>query len=440
MPKHNLTKSFIESLKPSGKVTDYRDAGGRDSVPGLFVRVYPSGGKHFHLDYRVDGKRRTSRIGGVDEISLHHAREIAKATVAQARSFEHGLADSPRLNAKGALPSIREYIESTYGPYMAPRRKRWRETHARIVHCFEHILSWPVDDPRLPEALQTYQNKALARGLAPSSVNCDLNVLSGVFTHAVKNDLLDKHPMRKIERLKVDNSRVRYLGSMDPDEPRRFWEALERREERIRTERDSANAWRRGRSYMELPDLRKVAYADHLLPICVVAADSGLRQGEIFHLEWRDVDFYANVLRVRAEMAKSGKGRAVPMTKRLRQCLEAWRAQTVPGGLVFKGKNGGPVTNVKTAWKKLMTEAEIEDFRFHDLRHDFASRLAMRGVPLFQISRLLGHSDTRTSEKYSHLSPAIEQAAIDSLDEDLPSRIVAFPTPAPKDGDTKNPT
>lgn len=107
--------------------------------------------------------------------------------------------------------------------------------------------------------------------------------------------------------------------------------------------------------------------------------------------------------------------------------------QSVPGGIVFKGKDGAPLTDIKTAWRKLMADADIKDFRFHDLRHDFASRLAMRGVPLFQISRLLGHSDTRTSEKYSHLSPAVERAAIDALETEIPSRIVAFPTPSNKD-------
>ena len=428
MPKQNLTKSFIDGLEPGPRVSDFRDAGGRDSVPGLFLRVYPTGGKHFHLDYRVQGKRLTARIGAYGTITLEKAREIARATVAQARAHEHGHAESPRLKSKGGPFTIREYMDGVYGPFIAPRRKSWALAHARIVKCFGHLLDWPMDDPRLPEAFQTWQNKALARGLAPSTCNKDLANLRAVFTYAVKHDVLDRHPMRKIEHLKENNERVRYLGSMDPDEPRRFWEALARREERIRQERDRGNEWRRTRGVMELPDLRKATYADHLLPVCIVAADSGLRQGEIFHLEWRDVDWYADVLRVRAENAKSGKGRAVPMTGRVRACLEAWRAQTMPGGRVFKGKNGGPVIDVKTAWKKLMREAEIEGFRFHDLRHDFASRLAMRGVPLFQISRLLGHSDTRTSEKYSHLSPAVERAAIDALDRDIAPRIVAFPS------------
>lgn len=431
MPK--LTQRLVDGLEPDSKPYEQVDSG-TGSVPGFRVRVEPSGTKTFYLRQRLDGRPVTHKIGRVGEIPLVRARELAESIRSQGREYRHGRADNPALQNKfQGTPSIREFIEAVYAPHAAPRRKRWPESQKRIVHCFGQLLDWPLDDPRLPHAFKQYQDKALARGLAASSVNNDLSVMGAVFTYAVKHDFLDKHPMKKIERLKVDNARIRYLGSVDPDEPRRFWQALEDREERIRIERDSANKWRAERGYKLLPDLRKVQYADHLLPICIVAADSGLRQGEIFQLEWRDVDFYADVLRVRAEVAKSSKARAVPMTQRVRKCLEDWRAQTVPGGIVFKGKEGNPITDIKSAWRNLMKEAEIEGFRFHDLRHDFASRLAMRGVPLFQISRLLGHSDTRTSEKYSHLSPAVERAAIDALETEIPSRIVAFPTPSNKD-------
>jgi len=434
-----LTQTAIDKISATGRQFNVADMVGKYAVRGLYLRVEASGRRYWYVRYRYCGGRRMDRIGDASVVPLVHARKIARSILAQAADAEIGRAEDPR-KPKADGVTIRDFIDSTYGPFMEPRRKRWDETHRGIVKNFSQILDWSLADPRIPAALQEWQNKAMASRLSPSSVNRYLDGIRGVFTYAVKHDFLDKHPMKKIERLKVDNTRIRYLGSVDPDEPRRFWQALEDREERIRAERDSANQWRAERGYKLFPDLRKARYADHLLPICIIAADSGLRQGEIFQLEWRDVDFYADVLRVRAEIAKSSKARAVPMTQRVRDCLEAWRAQTVPGGLVFKGKEGKPITDIKSAWRNLMKEAEIEGFRFHDLRHDFASRLAMRGVPLFQISRLLGHSDTRTSEKYSHLSPAVERAAIDALEKEIPSRIVAFPTPTPKDGDTKNPT
>jgi site-specific recombinase XerD len=71
--------------------------------------------------------------------------------------------------------------------------------------------------------------------------------------------------------------------------------------------------------------------------------------------------------------------------------------------------------NISTSWQNLMASAGIKDFRFHDLRHDFASQLAMKGIDLYRIKDLLGHSTIQLTERYSHLSDEALAEAVEVL-------------------------
>ena len=107
------------------------------------------------------------------------------------------------------------------------------------------------------------------------------------------------------------------------------------------------------------------------------------------------------------------------MTGDARKALNAWReqqTQTEPGAFVFAHSKGGRIRQVNTSWAGLMERAKIENFKFHDLRHDYASRLVMAGTPLYTVARLLGHSDSHTSERYSHLAPDHLRDAVAKLD------------------------
>ena len=222
---------------------------------------------------------------------------------------------------------------------------------------------------------------------------------------------LSENPARDAKSLRVEQEhRVRYLTA---EEESRLRDALNEREADLRTKRRSANKWRAERGYDLFEDLSNLPFADHLKPMVILSMNTGLRQGELFSLEWRDVTEHA--VTVRAGVAKSRKSRSVPLNAEARQTLESWRNQSGDAGYVFKGRVGR-FDNVRKAWASVLDDARIVDFRWHDLRHHFASKLAMKGAPLNDIRDLLGHANLKMVLRYAHLSPAHLRNTVELLD------------------------
>lgn len=115
------------------------------------------------------------------------------------------------------------------------------------------------------------------------------------------------------------------------------------------------------------------------------------------------------MLTVRCENAKSGKQRHIPLNAEALAVMKQWQSQAGDSGRIFG------VKGVKSAWQKLLAAANIENFRFHDLRHHFASRLVMAGVDLNTVRELLGHADLVMTLRYAHLAPEHLASAVEKL-------------------------
>jgi integrase len=145
-----------------------------------------------------------------------------------------------------------------------------------------------------------------------------------------------------------------------------------------------------------------------------VLLQTGFRRGVFLGLRWRDVDFKAGVLTI--PKSKNGETRHVPMTSTVRAILSHLPRRLDTTALVFPNSEG----HRDLRWAKkivpaALRDAEIEGFRFHDLRHTFASRLAMEGLDLLTIKELGGWKSLSMVQRYAHLSPGHRRTAIERL-------------------------
>ena len=158
------------------------------------------------------------------------------------------------------------------------------------------------------------------------------------------------------------------------------------------------------------------------MPLVLLAINTGMRRGELFDLNWADIDLDSKVITVRGEISKSGYTRHIPLTIEAYRCLESWGGDKASNDLVFPSpRTGKRLDNINSSWETLMKLANLDNFRFHDLRHHFASSLVMRGVDLNTVRELLGHRDLKTTLCYAHLAPEHKAAAISLLNSDAAS-------------------
>ncbi len=98
-----------------------------------------------------------------------------------------------------------------------------------------------------------------------------------------------------------------------------------------------------------------------------------------------------------------------------KSALINWLNDTNNQGYVFKGVDEQPIKDIKKAWSNLLKAAKITDFRLHDLRHHFASKLVMVGVDLNTVRELMGHSNLKMTLRYAHLAPEHKAAAVNLI-------------------------
>jgi integrase len=339
------------------------------------------------------------------------ARDLARAAIVESRKGEDPQAIKRKL--RGGL-TVGSFIENEYGPKKLIEYRSGAGTQVRLKSCFSHLWNRQLSDPTLRDAVFTWRAKRQKDGVSNGTINRDVGAFGAVFSHAVRMRAIPKTPLSDIPRLFVDSSpKVRYLTAA---ERKRLMGALDSREEKIRNSRDKRNETRDRMGYEPYPDLKEGRFADHLKPMVLLALNTGLRRGEMFGLEWEDVDLRRSVLTVRGEVSKNGKTRHVPLNSVAMGIMKDWRKQTARKELVFKSPvTGGRFDNVDKAWRGLLKAARIKNFRWHDMRHDFASQLVMAGEDLNTVRELLGHWDIKMTLRYAHLAPEKKAAAVERL-------------------------
>ncbi|MQA55642.1 site-specific integrase [Pseudomonas piscis] len=402
--KEKLTAKLLTSLQVTGSEYEVHDT----TVTGLFVRVTAAGAKSYAVSW-ARGRKKT--LGRVGILTLDQARTEATQYLAEARALGEPLAVTQKRRGT-ALPSLREFIEDTYMPWFKTHHKGHEKTQHTLSCNFDAIMSQRLD-AITGRDLDQIRTGWMQSGNKPSTVNRKMGSISGVFSRAVEWEYIDTHPMDRLKALKVDAmGLVRYL---DGDETKRLREALDARQDEARAERESANKWRADRGKELMPSLLHIPFTDHLKPLVLVSLNTGMRRGELFDLKWSEVNFQTKTITVAGATTKTSDTRHIPMNKEAVAVLEGWKKQARKSRYVFPSQEGGRLEDVKSAWLKLLERANIEGFRWHDMRHDFASRLVMAGVPLNTVRDLLGHADIKMTLRYAHLAPGTKAAAVELI-------------------------
>ena len=211
----------------------------------------------------------------------------------------------------------------------------------------------------------------------PSSVNREIATLRHIFSKAKEWELIEENPFDKGRslHLKENNQRLRFLNET------------------------------------EIPALLGECRLPYLKDIVVCAINTGMRKGEILSLKWDQVR-NGNIYLTKT---KTSNPRQIPVNDTLKVVFKRIRRhQQLRSQYVFTLK-GEPIKHIKGAFKTALRRAKIEDFRFHDLRHTFASQLIMKGGTLKDVQELLGHKTMTMTMRYAHLSSEHKRNAVNLL-------------------------
>lgn len=407
-----LTQALMKNLPiSSGDIVDTQ-------LPGFKLRVRSTGAKTWVFRYRLNnGPQQRLRLGTYPAVTADQARKLALAAAADvARGIDVAAKrkGERQEQARRRANTLSVFLEDRYGPWAQTHLHTGKVQVKRIEADFPDWLEKPMHTLDVA-TVERWRAGRIEIGNEPVTVNRKLQRVHAVLAKAVEWKVIDRHPFAGIKPLRHDKTgRVRYLEETEEQQLR---DALIAREEQLRAERDRFNEWRRVRHLRRLPR-HQSEYVDHLRPIVLLALNTGLRRGELFHLKWGDVNLKTKWVVVIGKTSKTKQTRKVPLNIEAATVLEKWREQCGKSGVsdyVFPGDQGAKLTAITTAWRSLRTKANLPDFNFHDLRHHFASRLVQSGVDLNSVRELLGHADIKMVLRYAHLAPGGLAIAVEKV-------------------------
>ena len=367
-----LADAAIARLRPREREYTVWDS----LVVGLGVRVRPTGGRSYVLLEDNGGRSRRVSLG-----------PVSLKTVAEARRECHARKARPEPRATGTprqvAPLFRDFVEGAwkeahFDGYKPSTRKGVRSVLDRqLLPAFG---SKPLDRITLVQVTQWFDRFSRT---APGNANHALDLLRQIMNFAIERDHLDTNPARSVER-----------------NPGRVLTRFLSRDEIARLHRVLDSQTRHSR--------REQADVIRLLLL------TGCRRSEIVRLRWSEVD------RDKLVLADSKTGpRTVTLNTQARRILERRPRGVSPFVFPSPRDPGRPRSRNLPFWYRARREAGIEDVRLHDLRHTHASHAVMNGVPVPVVSRLLGHSDVRSTLRYAHLGDREIEAAAERVGQSI---------------------
>ena len=254
----------------------------------------------------------------------------------------------------------------------------------RLEEIFGDWRAYNIKRNDIEDYLANFRTKIPSRSGKPradATVKREHALLAAIFNRAVWRGRLTESPVWRIKPRKENNRRMRWIT--EPEELALI-----------------------------------AALPKRLCALTKIAVHTGIRLGNLLDLLWTDISTELITIR----KSKSGYSYQVPMNPVVLHELATLR--DTGSEYVFAEARGSARTNLIRYWPEACRRAGISDFHFHDLRHTFASRLVMKGVSLYTVSKLLGHTSIKTTERYAHLAPNTLKQAVDRLSYSRPPETV----------------
>jgi integrase len=336
-------------------------------------------GNVWWMDLIHDGIRIRRSTGTSDKEQAEGILANLRVELGKVKFFEH-----PREKQHTFEEMMGRYLKEC-SAYKSPKSAvRDRGALNHLLPVFGDMVITGIT----PKLLAGYKTQRRLERAAPATINKELQLVRHAFNLGREWEWCQDNPMQRVSMEKTHNEVDRWL-TLDE-------------EDRLMT---ASSPW--------------------LREFIVFALNTGMRQGEILNLQWQDVDFTRGTLVVMK--SKNGTRRTLPLNTTVYELLATKQASMgVPRGRVFTTprRNELKVRFLAREFCEARDRAGIPDFRFHDLRHTFATRLVQRGIDLYKVQRLLGHKTTHMTQRYAHHSPESLREGVRILENS--SRLAQF--------------
>ena len=361
-----LTTHFIKTAvcPEDKKKIDFFDA----DCKGLMLEVRASGGKTYSFRYQDErGKTHQIKLANAGDISLTQARKLADKCRNRITMGEDPLESKALLKM---VPTLSAFIHDQYLPFVKSYKRSWMTDEGLLRNHVEPVWGkrhLDVISKQDVVALMTDHRKTHA----PGSCNRLLILLRYVFNLAIKWEVagVKSNPTAGFPLMEENNKKERNLSEQETG---------------------------------VLCDAVAQSENEQLKFIVPMLIMTGARKREVLDAKWEDFDIERQAWRI--PVTKSGKARHVPLSDGAVKLLNAVPRNPKCPWVFANPKTLRPYVSIFCSWNTARKQAGLADVRIHDLRHSFASFLVNGGRSLYEVQKILGHTQIKTTQRYSHLN------------------------------------
>jgi integrase len=323
---------------------------------GLYKR-----GSVWWMSFTYQGKQYRQSTEAENRKVAQRILDKIKGEIAEGKWFE---------KLPGENKTFKEMMERYMVEHSKVKKASTERDKASLLHL-SPVFGEMILKGISPASITEYKVQRRKEGASPATINREVALMKHGFNLALKEwGWVSDNPVLKVSMEKEPPSRDRWL------------------------------------SYEEEKNLL-VASPQWLKEIIVFAVETGSRREEILSLQWKDVDIFKKAVTIFGK--KTGERRTIPLTERALDVLKErekvrMNVRAIAGDLVFTypARMKVNIHTLRSAFQDALAKADVQDFRFHDLRHTFATRLAQTGVDPYTIQKLMGHTSFTTTQRYAH--------------------------------------